>query len=107
MANAPTIWTVEMIKAKLATNDVMVERSLLVIYANQTADEKSAQTTNHTNGKGFNGTDAGILSSFAEWAIKMEKSGKVEGTRLSPKQREIARRKLMKYTKQLLAKVAG
>ena len=97
------IWTKETILAKLETSAVMVERSLLVIYANQTADEKASQSTSKDNGIGFTGADAFILSSFAEWVLKGDAKGIPEGKRLSPKQLEIARKKLRKYTRQLLA----
>ena len=97
------IWTKESIIAKLETSDVMLERSLLVIYANQTADEKASQTTSNDNGIGFTGADAFILSSFAEWVLKGKDKGIPEGKRMSPKQKEIARKKLRKYSRQLLA----
>ena len=96
------IWTKETILAKLETSTKMVERSLLVIYGNQTADERASQSTSKDNGIGFTGADAFILSSFAEWVLKGEAKGIPEGKRLSPKQLEIARKKLRKYTRQLL-----
>ena len=96
------IWTKESIIAKLETSTVMVERSLLVVYANQTADEQESQTTSNNNGTGFTGVDAFILSSFAEWVEKGKAKGIPEGKRLSPKQLEIARKKLRKYSRQLL-----
>ena len=98
----PATWTKETIREKIASNDVMVERSLLKLYARQTADEKASQTTSHENGMGFNGTDAFILSSFAEWVTKGAAKGIPEGKRLSEKQKEIARKKLPKYAGQLL-----
>lgn len=96
-----SVWTKEAIRAKLETSDVLVERATLAIYARQTADEQSAQTTAHSNGMGFNGTDAFIMSSFAE-QILANKYGKAEGLRLSKKQMEIARKKILKYSGQLL-----
>ena len=94
--------TKETFKDLLAKNDTFLERSLIVLYDRQTADEKSAQTTAHENGRGFNGTDAFILTSFAQWAISGAAKGIPEGKRLSTKQKEIARRKLTKYTGQLI-----
>lgn len=96
------MWTKEAIRAKIQTSDKMVERSLLKLYARQTADEQASQGTHHENGQGFNGTDAFILSSFAEWIIKGQAKNIPEGKRLSAKQREIARKKLLKYAGQLL-----
>lgn len=100
-----TKWTKELLIEKLNTSDVMVERSLLVVYANQKADEQNNEATSHDNGKGFNGSDAFIMTKFAKWIIEGSKKGYPEGKRLSPKQREITRKKLKKYTKQLLAAV--
>lgn len=96
------MWTKEVILDMLATNDVMVEKSLLVMYNRQTADEQSAQTTGHNNGIGFNGTDAEFLSKLAEW-VKGGAERKIpEGKRLSLKQRDIVRKKLKKYSRQLV-----
>lgn len=100
-----TTWTKDTIIAKLETSDVMLERSLLVIYANQTADEQASQSTSKDNGIGFTGADAFILSSFAEWVLKGKDKGIPEGKRMSVKQKEIARKKLRKYSRQLLAAV--
>lgn len=100
-----TKWTKELLIEKLETSDIMVERSLLVIYANQTDDEKNNETTSHENGKGFNGSDAFIMTKYAKWIQDGAKKGFPEGKRLSPKMRELTRKKLRKYTKQLLAAV--
>lgn len=101
------MWTKDAILDKLATNDVMVERSLLVMYERQTADEQSAQSTGHNNGIGFNGTDAEILSKFAEWVKGGKQRGIPEGKRLSEKQRILTRKKLKKYSRQLLEAANG
>lgn len=86
-------WTEEEIKNLIQVNDKVLYGALKKIYAEQTADEKASGQTNHQNGVGFNGVDAPILSSFAEF---LNKTGF-----LTPKQRAIARKKLIKYTKQL------
>lgn len=87
------IWTVEEIKHLLAVNDTMLYRSLLKLYECQTADEKADGQTHEYNGVGFNGIDAPILTSFAEFY-------KRKGF-LSTKQKAIARKKIMKYAKQI------
>lgn len=87
-------WNKEYIKTLLETNDEMVRRSLLVIFALQTNDEKTEEHTKHVNGVGFNGLDSEILSSFA-------KQLKSKGY-LSPKQINLARKKIMKYSSQLV-----
>lgn len=92
-------WTIERIKELLLTNPIMLERSIVKIWENQTNDEQSSLTTHHNNGIGFNGTDAHILSSFAEWIMK---SYRPEGQRLSDKQRALAMKKMPKYSRQLL-----
>lgn len=99
------VWTKETIRETIATDTRMVERSLLKLFARQTADEQQAKTTSHSNGMGFNGTDANILSSFAQWVMQGEKKGIPEGKRLSEKQLVIARKKLPKYAGQLLEEV--
>lgn len=68
-------------------------KAVVAIYNGQTQDEKVAKTTSHDNGIGFNGVDAEILSSFAEQI-------KARGF-LTPKQIEIARKKMRKYAGQL------
>lgn len=86
-------WTEDEIKNLIQTNDKVLYGALKKIYAEQTADEQAEGQTNHQNGVGFNGADAPILSSFVEF---LNRTGF-----LTPKQRVIARKKLMKYGKQL------
>lgn len=86
-------WTPDEIKTLIATNDKAVTRALLALLDRQTADEQAAQVTSHSNGMGFTGVDAEILTSFAQQVQR--------GRTLSVKQMEIARRKLVKYAKQL------
>lgn len=96
------MWTKESILDMLEKNDVMVERSLMVMYLRQTTDEQVMQSTGHNNGVGFNGTDAPFLSKLAEWVKDRKERNVPEGKRLSEKQRVIVRRKLKKYSRQLL-----
>jgi hypothetical protein len=86
-------WTRDEIAAKLATDDAWVARGLIALYDRQTADEKATQDTKHDNGVGFNGADARILSSIAQW---YKRTG-----RLSEKQIALVRRKIRKYATQL------
>lgn len=87
------IWSEEEIKNLIQTNDKVLYGALKKIYAEQTADEQTAGETNHRNGVGFNGVDAPILSSFCEF---LNRTGF-----LTPKQKTLARKKLVKYNKQL------
>lgn len=86
-------WTAEEIKELVQTNDKVLYGALKKLYACQTADEQTTKTTNHQNGMGFNGVDAPILSSFCEFLIRTGF--------LTPKQKVIARKKLVKYNAQL------
>ena len=86
-------WTEEQIKDLVQTNDKVLYGALKKLYGCQTANEKASGQTQEQNGKGFNGADAPILSSFCEF---LNKTGF-----LTPKQKTLARKKLMKYTKQL------
>ena len=90
---AKRIWKEEEIKNLIQTNDKVLYGALKKLYAEQTADEQEVGVTTHRNGAGFNGADSRIMTSFAKF---LEKTGF-----LTPKQREIARRKMVKYTKQL------
>jgi hypothetical protein len=91
---------------QIATNDTIAVSALIALYGRQTADEQTAETTAHSNGVGFNGTDAGILSSFAKQAIEWraaKKAGQAVrfASPLSPRQMELLRKKLPKYARQL------
>jgi len=87
------VWKAEEIKTLVQTNDRVLYGAMLKLYACQTADEVASGTTNHRNGAGFNGVDAGIMSSFCEF---YNRTGF-----LTDRQKTIARRKLVKYTRQL------
>lgn len=87
------VWTEDEIKNLVQTNDKVLYGALRKLYAEQTSDEQAAGTTKHYNGVGFNGADAKIMSSFAEF---LKRTGF-----LTPKQKAVARRKLVKYNKQL------
>jgi len=86
-------WTPALIKERISTSDKAVKAALLRIWNWQTEDEKYTHSTNQTNGVGFNGVDAEILTSFAEQLSKKNW--------LSPKQIAIARKRLMKYSNQI------
>ncbi len=87
----------EYVKVQLSTNPAWAQRAIVKLWERQTADEQAAQTTGHDNGIGFNGTDAFILSSFAEQINK--------GRTLSVKQLAIAFKKLPKYSKQIISEI--
>lgn len=89
------VWTEQKIVALLNTSVRAVERGLVAIYRLQTEDEKSSETTKHTNGVGFSGADANTGSYLAKWVM----SGKHLSGEFVGKGRKIA----LKYRKQLLA----
>ena len=78
---ARRVWTEEEIRVLVQTNDKVLYGALRKLYACQTDDEK------------FNGIDAGILTSFCEF---LDRAGF-----LTVRQKEIARKKMIKYTRQL------
>lgn len=86
-------WTKETILDKLDNSDEMVKRSLLRLYAEQTADEQAMGATTEHNGFGFNGVDSEFLSSVAKFLT--------EKGYLSPKQVAWTRKKIRKYAGQL------
>lgn len=95
------MFTRESILNLLETNNKMVERSIIVIFERQTADEQQSYTTNRTNGRGFNGVDAHFGTVLANVVIA-NKYNRMPGEILSIKQRQIARKMLKKYVGQLV-----
>lgn len=83
------------VKHKLATDRNWALRALMVVYSNQTADEQSTYTTKYHNGTGFCGTDAEILTSFAE---QYRRKGS-----LSRKQMVLLFKKIPKYHNQVIS----
>jgi len=81
------------IREMVGTNEKWAVAALLRIYDRQTADEQATQTTRNTNGIGFTGADATILSSFAQQVQA--------GRTLSAKQMMLLRNKIRKYARQL------
>lgn len=82
------------VKNKLSTDSNWASRAIVKLYELQTSDEQNSQSTKENNGVGFNGTDATILSSFAQQIN--------HGRTLSPKQLAIAFKKLPKYNRQII-----
>ncbi len=65
----------------------------------QTTDEQQDAHTKHANGRGFNGRDAEIMTSFYN---QIQKARRYHNPQLlSEKQVQIARRMLPKYWKQV------
>ncbi len=88
-----TTYDIERIKELLASSDEMVRRSLIVLYQQQTTDERMEGATIEKNNVGFNAFDAKFCTHLAQRLIK--------GGPLSYSEIGTARRMLMKYAKQL------
>lgn len=92
--------TVNSIRTLILERDDALEKAILRIYEGQTEAEQATDTTSVDNGVGFNGVDAPFLSSLAK-QIQANKYNKPLGSRLSWKQRDIARKKMVKYAGQV------
>lgn len=89
-----TLWSEDEVMNLLETNDKVLYGALKHLYTCQTEDEKKSSATREHNGVGFNAYDADFLTSICKQLLK-------KGT-LSAKQKEVARKKLKKYRKQLV-----
>ena len=90
---AKRVWTEEEIKAYVQTNDKVLYGAIKKLYNEQTADEQAAGQTKHYNNVGFNGADSKFMSSIAQFLIR--------NGFLTEKQKFAARKRMIKYTKQL------
>lgn len=87
------VWTKEEIKDLMERRDDVLITCMLKVYNQQTETERCYGETIEANGKGFNGCDAEILSSFCRFYQ--------ERGYLTEKQISIARKKMKKYAKQV------
>lgn len=87
------VWTEEEIRDYVQNNDKVLYGAIKKLYNEQTVDEKMAGETKHYNGVGFNGADSRFMSSLAEFLIR--------NGFLTDKQKYVARKRMVKYTKQL------
>ena len=86
-------WTPELVRQKIATTDKGVKAALMRLYQWQTEDEKADGQTKEYNNLGFNGVDSEFLTSLAQQLETKQF--------LSPKQITCARKKLLKYSRQI------
>ena len=63
----PKTWTRTEIEEMINAHDGAVERAMVAIWERQTADEQTAQTTNHSNGRGFAAWSVRSGTYYAEW----------------------------------------
>ena len=90
-------YTVHHVKFRLSSDRSWIERALVVLYKQQTPEERDAKATTEANGRGFNYQDSAILTSFAEQLINNW------DYHLSDRQMSIAQDRLPKYAKQLIS----
>lgn len=88
------VWDTKALKELIATNDKAAIRALEIIYNRQTTDEKIDEETKYHNTIGFTGADAKILTSMYGFYQRNKY--------LSPKQMVVVKKKMKKYTAQLL-----
>lgn len=83
----------EKVKLLLLSSNKAVIRGVVAIYKRQTEDEKNSDATKHSNNMGFCANDASIMSLYAKQIL--EYGG------LSDLQLKEARRRIIRYTRQL------
>jgi hypothetical protein len=87
--------------ARIASDNLFLERALILMWQRQTATEQISKNTHHTNSRGFNKPDGGKrgLGGIAAWVT----NGKAPlGKRMNDQMREKARKRLTKYVGQLV-----
>ena len=87
---------IEALKVQIANSEDKALAALKKIYANQTRDEKSSNTTRHHNDIGFTIQDAKKLSRFASIYIHCGKE------KLYPSTIETIKKAMPKYAGQLI-----
>lgn len=100
------VWTKEEIREKLATSDAWLQRGILALSARQTETEQAAEVTIVRNDKGFNQPDSYFLSSLARQLRSYRRPAHQNDITLTPRQLQVARRKMLKYAGQL-ARIAN
>ena len=96
------MWTPDRIRHLLNTNDLAVERAIVVLYDRQTQDEKRDSDTKHDNKRGFKANHASTMSFFARIILKGWKQDRnKERVHLNPVKLAKARNVALQYTRQL------
>lgn len=88
------LMTATEVRNKVTTDDRYAVAALIKVYQGQTEGEKYRRSTEELNMIGFNGADAGLLTSFAEQYLE-------KGT-LTHKQMVLLKSKIGKYSRQLI-----
>lgn len=101
--------TVDYVREKLNTDDRWLLIGLITIYKHQTIDEQRTRTNGQSNGVGFTGPDANVLTSIAQYllsrhteqAIRLNFSARLEHYLDKPWAIETVRKRMPKYAGQL------
>lgn len=93
------VWNKDSIKVLLAHSNEAVERALVFLYRQQTADEQATGTTTEKNNRGFNAADASDGAYMATWIINPKNPSRPR--RLTGKWIGIGREMVLKYGGQL------
>lgn len=98
MSRPKSQWNKDSVKELLSSNtprgNSAVERAIIVVFNNQTADEQRTEDVRYHNGKGFLPMHARRGTYYANWILS--------GRHLNAKHLEIARKMALKYSRQLL-----
>ncbi len=95
----------DMIRHNLRASYGWLERGVLAVYRNQTADEQQAGATVHENGKGFSGADSRFMSAMAKVVLDYYAKADLRAKKpraLSQAQADCCLRSMVKYAGQLL-----
>lgn len=92
-------YTEDIIKTNIKTDIRWTIRTLEILFNRQTSDEQSDGTTKWRNGRGFNGRESDILTSYYFQIQKRRKYG--NPVLLTEKQLSICQRLLPKYWRQV------
>ena len=90
-------------REQLATKPNWALRALMVVYEKQTSREKAEGVAADTNGVGFNGQDAQLLTAFAQQVERWDdQPAKHYASPLSPRQMAVVMRRMKKYASQII-----
>jgi len=101
------MYSKEFIQEKIRTDVRWTIRTIEILFNRQTLDEQRYGQTYVRNGRGFNGRDSELFTSFYHQIQKRRRGGQLmnfDGL-LSPKQIEISQKHLPKYWGQVLEEI--
>lgn len=87
-------WTEDDVRGLLQRNDTAIERAMAALLRRQTADERAAQDTRHTNQRGFSCAHARRGTYYGNWVNS--------GRKLTGHHLALARSIALRYVRQLV-----